>query len=112
VSDEPGGIDSDLIESVAEHWQRPSKPGEQVELQLTEFISMRDKQRCREEGERREEEQYQALTRANTQRRREENARAWKDYHRAAAESLRSTVTQMIAHHEQRAQWYERHLAG
>ncbi len=35
--------------------------------------------------------------------RRAENAEAWREYHRAQADSLRRTLEALIAHHEERA---------
>lgn len=105
-------IPADLIESVAELWGHNARPGEMVEAEIRRFTEHREQQRKREEGERREEAEYQAASRKNAARKRQENARAWHEYHRAAAQSLRSTAEQMIRRHEERAAFFEKHLAG
>ena len=85
----------------------PTAPGEKVESELDAFISKRDKQRRRTEGERRIEEAWMESERRYFARLAEVNRREWAEYHLAAADRLRATLGALVAYHEAEA---ERHL--
>jgi hypothetical protein len=78
--------------------------GEKVEGELDIFISRRDTQRRRVEGERPEHEIWQeSEDRYNARRRREMRAQ-WYGWHCDQAERHRRTLEALIAHHELEAE--------
>ena len=110
---EPVGIPAEeLVRNVAEHWGQESKPGEQVEGELSRFIQHRDRQRRKEEGERREEEEYQRRLRRNEEREQAALARQRYEYHRHMALSLERTMSQLIGEHTRQAERYRCLRAG
>ena len=74
--------------------------GERAEADLELFISRRDTQRRKDEGERRKEEAWAASERVHNARRAAENRAAWLDFHRGQAERLRRNLAALVAHHE------------
>ena len=78
--------------------------GEWVEKELDHFVSRRDRQRQKEEGERPAEEAWRASERRQEALRREENRLAWSEYHRAAAARHKANMEALIRHHEQQAE--------
>jgi len=95
--DEPIGaaLDRDITSSVA--------PGENVEAELDAFISRRDRQRLKEEGERQEEELWRETVRRHKAQRDAQLREEWANYHQGQAERLRANLEALIAHHEAKA---------
>lgn len=82
----------------------PTAPGEKVEAESDAFISRRDKQRPKTEGERDEEALWRASERRAEATRREANRREWVEHHLGQADRLRANLGSLISHHEAEAQ--------
>ncbi len=74
--------------------------GEAVEKELDSFISRRDAQRRRTEGDRAEEEEWMKSERRHDAHRRAENRAAWYGWHLDQAERHRRTLEALISQHE------------
>ena len=78
--------------------------GEKVELELDAFITKRDAQRRRTEGERPVEEIWMESERRYEENRRRENQAAWYGWHLDQAERHRRTLEGLITHHKTQAE--------
>jgi hypothetical protein len=79
----------------------PTAPGEAVEQELDAFISRRDADRVKSEGERVTEEAWMESERRYNARRHEENRLARVEYHSSQVVRLRAVLESLIAGHEE-----------
>jgi hypothetical protein len=77
--------------------------GEAVERELDVFISKRDEQRVKAEGERQAEEAWRESVRAYEEKRRQVARLEWHAFHCGQAERHRATLQALIEHHEMQA---------
>jgi hypothetical protein len=80
--------------------------GEKVELELDAFITKRDAQRRRAEGERPAQEIWMESERRYNARRKAENDAAWLAFHEGHADRLRRNLGALVAQHEAAASKY------
>ena len=78
--------------------------GEAVEKELDSFISRRDAERRKSEGDRAEEEKWMKSERRHDQYRRAENRAAWYGWHMDQAERHRRNLGALVAQHEAAAE--------
>jgi hypothetical protein len=74
-----------------------------VERELDAFISKRDEQRVKSQGERREEEAWGESARAYEEKRRQVARLEWHAFHCGQAERHRATLQALIEHHQEQA---------
>ena len=83
---------------------RDISKGESVEAEISAFISRRDTQRRKTEGERPEEAAWVEHERTHNARRTAEMRAAWCEFHRGQAERHRRNLTALVAFHEAEAE--------
>ncbi len=78
--------------------------GERAEAELDAFVSRRDSQRRKDEGDRAVEDLWKASERLHEAHRRDEMRAAWCEYHRGQAERHRRNLEPLVSHHEAAAE--------